>query len=504
MIKRIFVVFLLSITTLVSAQQIPMYNQYHIAPRVYNPSYAGHIEGVDIAMVRNQKWGNYDEGFITNYLSASYLLKGEHGLGINLYSDYLGITSKLKAHLLYAYHLALNENKDMFLRAGVGVGVIDNRIDFANAVVSNTFDPVLQNTGKERRTMFDMNVGINFQWRTLKVGVSVPQVLGTKLAYGDQSGSFYTLGRQFLGNVGYKFEFGEDKMKMNVRPEALVMFTPNAPFQYNAGVFFEMDKYFWIGGMYKSDYAVGINVGVNAIPNMRIGLAYDFQISSIAGFNSAPNAELMLTYNIPPQVKEVGTDNSDLVDSLIFVIDQKDLELRDKDIEINNKKQEIDSLNGDIAVKKGVIKDRDITIDSLLALLKNRPVVNTDTVEEKDPVDTGNVDVRPPENTIQVNPGDYFIELNKEDTPNGYYVICGAFAVKANADARIRKIKRTFPNARIIKNKRNDLFYVMVYHSTTKDEGLAYASYKANQLPDKDTWILSYEKPENYQENGNE
>ncbi|MCB9222935.1 MAG: PorP/SprF family type IX secretion system membrane protein [Crocinitomicaceae bacterium] len=465
MIKNLLVTLLLVISASSWAQQIPMYNQFHIAPRVYNPSYVGFEDGVNIVLVRNQKWGNYGDGFITNYLSAGFLLRDKHGLGINLYNDYVGITSKLKAHLLYSYRIKLGERAS--LRAGAGVGVVDNRIDLSTVTVTNPSDPYLAGSGKARRSMFDMNVGLNFDVAGFRLGVSVPQVLGSKLVYGDSSASFYTLERQYLLNTGYTWRFG-DSIKMNLRPEALVMYTDGAPFQYNAGLFFEMEKYFWIGGMYKSDYAIGINVGINLVKNLKIGLAYDYQISKIATLNTAPNFEILLRYQIPTKIEKV--EDTGNYDSLMYA-----------------NQRVIDSLNQVITQKNNVIDDQELTIEEkqriIDSLLANWPkdVVVQDTIENKG-------------EDFKSNSGDYFIELNGSDTPNGYYVIGGAFAEKKNADALVRKVKSKFPSARIIKNKRNDLYYVMLFYSNTKGEGLAYASYKANQLPDEETWILYYNR----------
>ena len=457
--KSLVFIIALLLGSFVYGQQIAMYNQYHLTPRIYNPSYVGFEKGIDISLIRNQKWGNYGEGFTANNLAVGFLMKDKHGLGINLYIDYVGITSKLNANLQYSYKITLAE--DMFLAAGVGIGVVDNRLDFANAIVGDINDPVLSNTGKSRRTFLDLNAGINYYWKGLKIGVAVPQILGSKLTYGDMNSSYFTLERQFLSNIGYEWRLNDEK-GIVLRPEALVNYSIGAPFQYNGGLYFEMEKYFWIGGMYKSDYAVGINVGVNAIKNLKIGVAYDFQINSLASFNAAPNAELMLRYTIPPRVEQVQ-DNG-LVDSLMAA-----------------NQREVDSLKQVILKREDVIVVKQKTIDSLIANWPKDQVVETnDTTEPKD--------------DFKSNSGDHFIELNNNDTPNGYYVIGGAFAEKKNADQLVRKIKSKFPSARIIKNKRNDLYYVMLYYSTKKGEGLAYASYKANQLPDEETWILYYNR----------
>jgi type IX secretion system PorP/SprF family membrane protein len=437
-------------------QQIAMYNQYHLSPRIYNPSYVGFEKGLDISLIRNQKWGNYGDGFTANNLAVGFLLKDRHGLGVNLYNDYVGITSKLKANLQYSYRIELAD--EMFLAAGAGAGIVDNRLDFGNAVVGDINDPVLSNTGKSRRTFLDLNVGINYFWKGLKVGIAVPQVLGSKLTYGDMNTSYFTLERQFLSNIGYAWRINDEK-GIVLKPEALINYSIGAPQQYNAGLYFEMEKYFWVGAMYKSGYAVGINVGVNAVKNLKIGLAYDLQTNALASFNSAPNAELMLRYTIPPRVEQMK--GMGLMDSLMAA-----------------NQAELDSLKKVILTREDVIIVKQKTIDSLASNWPKDQVVDDFDINE----------------VFKSNNADHFIELNNNDTPNGYYLIGGAFAEKKNADQLVRKIKSKFPSARIIKNKRNDLYYVMLYYTTKKGEGLAYESYKAGQLPDEETWILFYNR----------
>ena len=166
---------------------------------------------------------------------------------------------------------------------------------------------------------------------------------------------------------------------------------------------------------------------------------------------------------------EDNSDNQHLLDSLNNII-------RLNEIEAQRKIQELNDQNK-------------ILEDSLAKWPKTVEIVNP-------PIDTTKNVVTPPiiDNDIKSNSEDHFIELSGKDTPNGYYVITGAFAEKSNADALIRKIKGKFPNARIILNKRNNLYYVLLYHSTEKGEGLAYASYKAKEGLVEETWILEYNR----------
>lgn len=467
-----YIIYAVAVLAVISskAQQSPLYNQYHLAPLIYNPSYTGFSDGVEVTLIRNQKWANYGEGFNSNSLSVGTLLRdNKSGLGISLSNDYVGITSKLNAHLLYSYRIQLGEKAN--LRAGVAAGVIDNRINFSNAIVTDPNDPILVNSQAERKTMFDMNVGLNFNYADFRIGVSVPQVLGTKLAYGENGNSSYTLHRQLLGNIGYSWRIIPDK-GLILNPEALVIYSfPGTPLQYSANLYFEMEKIGWIGAGYKSDYAVSFSAGVNAIKNLKIGLSYDFIISDVASYSSKPNAEILLKYSIPPKINTVQQDNSEF------------------ERQLAEQRRVLDSLNNVIRINNGKIGDLENENNVLEDSLRKWPKTVA-TVQP--PIDTI------PQVTaedMKSNPQDYFIELNGKDTPNGYYVITGAFAQKANADALIRKIKAKYPNSRIIQNKRNNLYYVLLYHSAAKDEGLAYASYKAKTDLTEETWVLYYVKP---------
>lgn len=457
MIKRIllFTIFV-SLTIGSKAQQQVSYNQYNFIPTAYNPAFVGAHDGVDVAILRNQKWQNYGEGYIANNLSVSSALFNNHGIGINLYSDFVGITSKLRAQAQYAYRLQLGEKAHLGI--GVGLGIVDNRIDFSNAVVNDPNDPVLANTMQDRETMFDVTAGLQFTWAGLRIGVAAPQVLGSQLIYGDQSSSFYTLEREFVSTVGYSWLVSEN-LGFVINPEVLLLYTPGAPFNYNGALIFEFEKFGWIGATYKADYAVGANVGINVIKNLKLGLAYDFQIGELATFNSRPNMEILLKYNFKSGGPEPDYSPYEArIDSLNKVIVMND--------EIANKK--ISGLNDSIVVLNDSLAKwpKEVVVDET-------PDLNSD---------------------LRTNSDDHFTELSGADTDNGYYVIAGAFAEKKNADAVIRKVKPKFPSARIIKNKRNELYYVMLYFSEEKGEGLAYQSYKAKTGLVEETWILYYNR----------
>jgi type IX secretion system PorP/SprF family membrane protein len=452
-----------------SAQQMPLYNQHYVNPYIYNPSYVGFTPGASVTALRNQKWSDYNGGFTTNYFAVGTLLKNKKsGIGLDLYSDYVGLSSKLKAHIAYSHKIKLSDK--MALRAGFSAGVIDNRINFSGAIVADHDDPLLNGTAiSNGKTSFDVNFGLNYTFSDFHLGIAVPQAVGHQLKYDSAQALFYTLERQYIVNSGYKFFLNREK-KISITPDLLAIYSPNLALNYNGSLIFEWEKYGWIAGTYKSNYAVGANVGISLIQNLKIGLAYDFQINEVASHNKSPNFEILLHYTIPQFTKK---DTIFQFDTIIK------LEPEIKIQEVQN----MDSIN--------VLN---IRIKQLQDSLKNTPP--PPNIKEKPKKASTSTIIKDGVN-VKKNVDDHFLELfDKSDSPNGLYVIVGAFGEKNRAEKLLKTSKKEFPNARLIYNERNDLHYVILYYSKNFDKvKAAYTrsrSLKGGRF--YKAWILDYQR----------
>lgn len=464
MMKKLFLTYItLSFCFILFGQQSPLYNQYFVNPYTYNPSYIGFNKGASATLIRNQKWTEYNSGFITNYATFGALLKdNKSGIGIDLYSDYVGLTSKLKAHLAYSYRIQLAEN--MNLRAGISAGVIDNRINFGEAIVSDNNDPLFGQPLVNRQTSFDLNIGLNYTWSNFQFGIAVPQAVGHNLFYDSLKTTAYALERQFVANTAYKFFIDESK-GMSLTPDVLAIYSPNLPINYNASLIFEWAKYGWIAGTYKSNYAVGINLGINLVKDLKIGLAYDLQINEVAAYNKLPNFEVLLHYNLPQFTKQDTIIERDTIVTTVETVVEKPVINMDSIMALNARIKQLED-----SLKMKEEKDDAQNISPTLT-------------SNKEGVD------------VKTNADDHFIEiLDKSDSPNGYYVVVGAFGRKDLAEKLLKTSQQEFPDARLIFNERNNLYYViLMYTKDFKDAKSAYTRsreleggrfYKA--------WILEY------------
>jgi predicted carbohydrate-binding protein with CBM5 and CBM33 domain len=95
---------------------------------------------------------------------------------------------------------------------------------------------------------------------------------------------------------------------------------------------------------------------------------------------------------------------------------------------------------------------------------------------------------------LPVATGYHFIDLDLEDSPNGFYVISGVFSNKQLAESKLKDLKKNYPGAYLVINKKNNYFYVVLLYTLEQiDAEKTYKDYK--RRTDRKAWMLNYVKP---------
>ncbi len=193
-----------------NAQQMPVYNNYFLNPFYYNPARAGtDPDGGRINLGFQKQWDRIPSGPISTYGSWDGRIKSSNmALGATIYHDRTTKSwQNTGGSLAYAYHIPFKKDKTHFLSIGLQAGVNSfNLHDFT----PNEFEPGL--TG--RSVNFDLSVGINYHWKGLNVGFSVPQVLGNKIKFKNTNPSIdrsTTVQRQYMFMASYDAKLGKKK-----------------------------------------------------------------------------------------------------------------------------------------------------------------------------------------------------------------------------------------------------------------------------------------------------
>jgi type IX secretion system PorP/SprF family membrane protein len=443
------------------AQQLPLFSQYYYNPFIYNPGFTGTADQTNTYLIHRSQWKDMPGSPVTYALTIDGSVKEkEIGLGLSLFNDQTDIFSRTGLYGSYSYHLPLNSDHNIYV--GLSAGVIDNKIDFSRANVTDANDPLMYSTNR-RKVTSDATFGVSYFWQDLTVGFSVPQLLGTKINYDEDNTNVYMrLRRHFLGSVMYNVEINED---IKFIPSIMTRAAKGSPFQFDVNANFSWKDMVRAGLSYRFGYSAGMNLGVKLNNNLTAGYSFEYVISPVGQFSGGGH-EIMLGYSFgnkdDKKVKELEAklqQNQNTNDSLANLLNKKD---KEHDEEIEKLKQ--------------AIKD----VEASKTSTGNNGTNSTNTTDVKD--DLGKSDVR----TEKV------VDYQDEDgnpIPKGYYVVIESFKKKENA----QKCKATYEDKKvylpkIIYNRVRGFYYVSVFY--TDDQTNATTVMSVVQKEKADVWVF--------------
>ncbi len=191
------------------AQQLPVFNNYFLNPFFYNPARAGtDPDGGKLNLGFQKQWDKMPNGPVSVYGSWDGRIKSSNmALGATIYHDRSTAQwQNTGGSLAYAYHVPLTKDKAHILAIGLQAGV--------SSLNLNGFTPQTPEYLNGRNINFDLSIGINYHWKGLNIGFSVPQVLGNKVKFKTSDPSlasttrFY---RQYYFMVSYDAKLGKKK-----------------------------------------------------------------------------------------------------------------------------------------------------------------------------------------------------------------------------------------------------------------------------------------------------
>lgn len=462
----------------INAQQVPFYNHYFANPFVINPAYAGFGENVNAFLVRNSRNTNFGGGAVNNYLTVDAAIGEKHhqGIGLMVIAQTHGIQQQYGGGLSYAYVLKTGESSS--LRFGVQAGFLDNQIDASEIKVEDQQDPYLEAIQKNKLA-FNGSAGLAFNWKNTNIGFSVPQLLGNKVNFGGNSSrGFYQLERHYMFSASQTI-FLTKNQHWSVVPNVIVRFSPAFPIQYDALAQFRYKKIAWLSVGYKSNYAVELNAGIRFLKHFQLGYSYELITGSIQQYQSGMNHEIMLGITVGQK-----QDNRRLE------------ELERQNAQLAKDKQEADRRLRELLEAQNQLKEkmkRD-SIDAANALRDSLRAKDELLKKQQEEIDK-KIEVDEPfkESTQGSNKYYHFIEMDESDSPLGYYVTTGVFTSRANAENHLDHcISLGYDAAKLVKNTRNNMFYVVILYTTTKSEAtVANNTYKRKM--NANVWVLIYD-----------
>ena len=277
----------------VHAQQIFKISQYMEHNFLHNPAAAGANNVSTIGGLFRTQWSGIDGGPKTTIVFGDkYFSEKSTGVGIMLYSDKTGPTSRTGAEANVSYSIKLDgdEKRLMF---GLGAQVLQFKVDKDKISQAIAGDPLMSSSGSAVKG--DASAGIYLRTPTLNIGFSAKQLIQPKLNFIKSStnpeGMLY---RHYFFSASYKIRTDEANVLI---PHFEWRYQPNAPADYEGGIVLEHKDLIRIGlgAHFKQSYTAFAGVKINH--QLAIGYAYDVYSTPLSVFDEGNGAhEFSLRY----------------------------------------------------------------------------------------------------------------------------------------------------------------------------------------------------------------
>jgi type IX secretion system PorP/SprF family membrane protein len=282
------IVFILASGTLF-AQQDAMYSQYMFNMLAVNPAYAGNREVLSLTGLARAQWIGIDGAPISSTLSLDAPIKKKQiGIGLQLFSEKIGVTTSNGLYTSYAYRIHLKKSTFAF---GLQGGAVHYSANYTQVVLSQATAP-LDKSFQANASVLIPSLGAGFFLSDDKyyIGASIPSLLRTQVVFG--SDIKVNRDDHLFVMTGYVFKLNPD---FKLKSSLLLKAVKGSPLELDVNINLWMYDKLAIGASYRTgDAAVGM-VEIQASPNMRIGYAYDYSFSKLRYFHSGSH-ELFLRY----------------------------------------------------------------------------------------------------------------------------------------------------------------------------------------------------------------
>lgn len=445
--KRFVFIILLQLPLLLLAQQVPVLSTTSANSLLYNPSQAGIENALRTTLQYRQQWTGMPGAPETMVFSIDGNVADNMGLGIVFYNDAAGIFGQTGCLLNYAYEIAFGNPHR--LRLGLGLGLMQNRLDFNKiSAVSPDEESILNYS--EQGSKFDAGFGLQYTFKNFHLDFSSMHLLNNHYTYEDQSTfkqSNTRLINHFLVAAGYSYSI--PKSSFSVQPWIALRSAMGLPVQYEGNLTVNWKQLISLTGGYRQDAGTYSCINFKIFNNISIGYAYDFSNKNLNAVSKGSN-EIIISYRFSG--KHQGNDNPSSSREIKMIKKQNQEQFQ----EIEKLQQENSQLVKQVANAENKISDQKQELERLKEIFekgKNELRV----AKEKYEIDVSQIDSL--ENKDSIN--------HKKD----FYAIVGAYLTLADAKFFQKILERELGlQTLIFEREDNKYFFVYTRKVSSKEE----------------------------------
>jgi len=432
----------------IQAQQVPLYSQFALNPFMYNPAYTADNDQNDFYLGARRQWASLNSAVETKYITAQTSFSNQKGgIGVSFINDMSEFTRKNTLMANYRYRITFSDKN--YLSFGLAAGVWDNQLDQNKIYTTDLADPVYQLISTRGGMAFTSNAGLLYRNGGLHLGLSVPNMIQTKIKYADNYINMfdYVEARHIILNAQYDFKPSDE---WTISPFVWIKDAGKAlGGQNDLGLIANYRDVFWISAAYRQHYAMSGHFGMRLGEKFTVAYTYDHPTGAYSKALGGSH-EMILGWRIG---KAAAIEANTLPD-------KKSEKMSDQEQEIVIKQnKEIDSL-------KNQVENLEERQKVLEIAQKNRPTKPTDNFP---PTETKPMTPKKVEESIKRdNP-----VVNSDPEEYGeYLLIAGSFSDQNNAMNFIKYLRGKGKQGSYYFDGNSKAHYVYIGKHTMKSKAI--------------------------------
>lgn len=276
------------------AQQDAMYSQYMFNSLAINPAYAGSRNVLSATALFRSQWTGIAGAPKTGTFTIDAPINEKRiGLGLQVFSDKLGITSTSGAVASYAYRIRTDKGTLSF---GLQASGSQYKANYTSVVL----DP--ENAGNDpafstnaNKFLLNFGTGVYYNSDRFYIGLSAPELLTNKLHNNTtelENGPVAKQEIHLFFAAGYVFPLSDE---FKLKPSVLFKGVKGAPLEGDFNATLWIKDVIAVGAQYRTNADVSGLLELQLSPQIRLGYAYDHSITPLRNYNSGGH-EIMLRY----------------------------------------------------------------------------------------------------------------------------------------------------------------------------------------------------------------
>ena len=315
MLKIAKLIFCCMISFPLFSQQLPLFTQYRDNQGVLNPAsvssnYLTNQEHGTFGASYRKQWVGLNGSPTTQVLRGEWLSTSSRSFnmltGGYIMNDQTGPTGFTGVYGRFGAVLSEDPEEGGFA-VGLSLGAVQYRVNVSKLRLHDAGD--IDGTADQQKIFPDAGLGAYYYKQLYSgngnndyfySGVSIPQLFGLNLQFKDADGQFATRRIQhFYGMAGWIHYLNEEAY---LEPSTWIKYAPNAPFNADFNLKFQMNNTFWLGTgislskMFHAETGVVIGENMELGGTIRIGYGFDYSFSSFGPFAGSTH-EFNLSYS---------------------------------------------------------------------------------------------------------------------------------------------------------------------------------------------------------------